>query len=1018
MKKALLFSFVLMLALVTQVWAQTRTVTGRVTDASTGEGMPGVTVQLKGTSTAAPTDVNGAYSINVPNAGGTLVFSFLGYSNQEINIGSKSVVDVKLGQNTETINEVVVVGYGTKTREDLSSSVAVVGAKEIESKPVPSVDQLLQGRAAGVQVTAANGKPGANAYIRIRGTGSINAGNQPLLVVNNVQIPDNMRDQFFNSINANDIESISVLKDAAAASIYGARGSNGVVVITTKSGAKSEGTLTYRFQTGVNRKTPDNFDMMNSAQKLQYEYDLGFTNPYINTYFAANRGTYPVGTTITSLTPAQRETVWGVIAAQDHDWQDDILQDGKIQQHELSFGGSTGKTSYYFSLQKFDQEGIVIGNEFNRYSSTLNISTEIKPWLTVGNSLNIGHTKSNETRDRNNVQNPFRAMYVYNPYEPVFNANGTYNPTHQGVNIIQYMQTEPELQKNLTGLNAFNVDVHPIDGLHLTSRIGLTLRDYTRESFSQPGGALDPIVGDPAAPGSKTDNGSKEFYYSWTNQARYDFSLAQDHNIGVMALQEFQKSDFSSYSLQKKGFASADLTTQDNGASNLGNNTTSKSIWTLYSLAGSAEYNFQRRYFLTGSIRRDGSSRFGENNKYGTFWSTSASWLMSQESFLQGYDWLTLLKLRASIGTVGNFSGISNYQSLGLYSFGRYGGALTSFPSQIANPDLTWESKLKRNVGLDMEFFKSRVALSLDYYNEYTDDLLLDQPVSRTTGFASVTRNIGAISNKGLEASLNVDILRTADFTWSFNGNITYNRNRVEELNEGQEEIVDANTGINVYRPGHAYSTFKLVRWAGVDPATGEAQFYNKNGEITKTYLASDAVVLDGKSSNPDYYGGFGTSLKYKGVDLSAQVNYTVGGYTYNGIMATLVSWGPSRAQNLSTDAFNYWRQPGDNTFLPKASASNTTRTTDQYLQDASFLRLRNVTLGYTVPASLINKIKVKSLRVYVQGQNLLTYIPNYFGDPEVGTGSAESGLFIPGQYSLYSYPTTRQFTFGLDLSF
>ncbi len=980
--------------------------------------MPGVTVQLKGTTTAAPTDANGGYSISLPTGNGTLVFSFVGYTNQEINVGSNSVVNVRLAQDAETINEVVVVGYGTKTREDLAASVAVIGAKEIESKPVPSVDQLLQGRAAGVQVTAANGKPGANAYIRIRGTGSINAGNQPLLVVNNVQIPDNMRDQFFNSINANDIESISVLKDAAAASIYGARGSNGVVVITTKSGAKSQGTLTYRFQSGINEKVPDNFDMMNSAQKLQYEYELGYTNPYVSTYFANNRGTFPVGTTITSITPEQRQTVWNAIAANDHDWQDAILRNGKIQQHELSFGGSTGKTNYYFSVQKFDQQGIVIGSDFDRYSSTLNISTDIKPWLSVGNSLNIGHTTSKELRDRNNVQNPFRAMYVYNPYEPVRNPNGTFNPTHQGVNIVQYVETEPEEMRNLTGLNAFNVDIHPIQGLNITSRVGLTLRDYTRESFSEPGGALDPIVGDPAAPGSKTDNGSREFYYSWTNQARYEFAVGQDHNFSVLGIQEFQKSQFSSYSLSKKGFASADLTTQDNGAANTGNNSTSKSVWTLFSLAGSAEYNFQRRYFLTGSIRRDGSSRFGANNKYGTFWSTSASWLLSEESFMQDFDWLTLLKVRASIGTVGNFSGLSNYQALGLYNFGRYGGALTSFPGQIANPDLTWESKLKRNVGVDVELFQSRVALSLDYYNEYTDDLLLDQPVSRTTGFTSVTRNIGAMSNKGVEAGLNVDIIRNENLTWSFNGNITFNKNRVEELNEGQEEIVDAVTGINVYRPGHAYSTYKMVRWAGVDPQTGEAQFYNKNGEITKTYLASDAVVLEGKSSNPDYYGGFGTSLAYKGFDLSAQVNYTVGGYTYNGIMATLVSWGPSRTQNLSTDAFDYWRKPGDVTFLPKASASNTTRTTDQYLQDASFLRLRNVTLGYTVPKSLTNKIKVQNLRVYVQGQNLLTYIPNYFGDPEVGTGSAESNLFIPGQYSLYSYPTTRQLTFGLDISF
>lgn len=1017
MNKKLLKMMLFLCIIATQLHAQDRVVTGTVTDKADGLALPGVSVVVRGTNLGTQTNNQGQFTLNVPQGQQALVFTYIGYLSQTIAVTSNTI-NVALVADLKQLTEVVVTGYSTQTKRGVTGAISVVGSQAVIEKPIPSVDQLLQGRAAGVQVVGANGKPGANAYIRIRGTGSINAGNQPLLVVNGIQISDSMRDQFFNSLNANDIENISILKDAAASSIYGARGSNGVIVITTKSGAQIGGLLTYRFQYGINQKLPDNFEMMNATQKLQYEYEMGFTNPYLNSYFAANRGAYPVGSTIVNISPELRQAAWNAIAVEDHNWQDAILDNGTIQQHELSFGGTTGKTNYFFSLQKFDQKGISLSSLFNRYSSTLNVSTDIKPWLSVGNSLNFGFTKSNETRDRNNVQNPFRAMYVYNPYEPVYNPNGTFNPTHQGVNVIQHLITEPETQKNFTGLNSFNVDVHPIEGLNINSRLGLTLRDYKRENFSQPGGALDPIVGDPSAPGAKTDNGIQEFFYSWTNQAKYAFTLNTAHNISVSAIQEFQKSQFSSYSLSKKGFASAGLTTQDNGSTNLNNNTTSKSIWTIFSLAAIAEYNYNRKYFVGSSIRRDGSSRFGANNKYGTFWSASLSWLTSDEDFMKKYDWLTLLKVRGSIGTTGNFSGLTNYQSLNTYAFGRYGGNLTSFPNQIPNPDLTWESKLKRNIGLDFELFKSRLAVTLDYYNELTDDLLLSQPVSSTVGFTSVIKNIGAMTNKGVEASFNLDVIRGNEFTWSFDGNFTYNKNRIKNLNQGQEEIVDANTGINVYRPGYAYSTFKLVRYAGVDPQTGEAQFYNKDGAITKAYSAADAVVLEGKSANPDYYGSLGTSFEYKGFDLSAQANFTIGGYTYNGVMSTLVSWGPSRAQNLSVDALDYWKKPGDVTFLPKASAANTTRTTDQYLQNASFLRLRNVTLGYTLPKSWVQKAKFQSLRVYVQGQNLLTYIPHFFGDPEVGTGSAESNLLIPGQFSLYSYPVTRQFTFGLNASF
>jgi TonB-linked SusC/RagA family outer membrane protein len=1014
MKKSYLLVLLFLIGLSNFAFAQDRQVSGKVTSATDGIGIPGVNVIVKGTTNGAVTDGSGNYVVTVPAEGSVLVFSSVGSTAEEITVGNQTVINVALVDDIKQLGEIIVTGYSTVTKEDLSSSIAVVGGQELAQRPNPSVDQLLQGRASGVQVTAVNGKPGANAFIRIRGTGSITGGNQPLLVVNGVQIPDEMRDQFMTSMNANDIESISVLKDAAAASIYGARGSNGVLVITTKSGASSKGQIKYSFQSGINEKIADNFEMMNSAQKLQYEYDLGYENPYIKRHLKSSG--FPSSATIFNVTPEERQSVWNAIMAEDHNWQDDILRTGRINSHQISSGGTTGKANYYFSLQKFDQQGIVVGSDFNRYAGNLSVDAEVKPWLTIGNVLQVGHTKTNETRDRNNVQNPFRAIYDYNPYEPVFTSPGVYNYTMSGFPILEALKNNPEEQRNLTGMNALRAELRPFKGLTLSSKLATSLNDFQREYFLKPNSVLDQYVGDPQARGSKTDNGSRVFGLNLINQARYNFKLGQDHSFNVGAIQEFQKSSFSSYRFTKKGFATGDLTTQDAGAANDGDNRTTKSVWAISSLAGTFDYAFKNRYFLTGSLRRDGSSRFGRDNQYGNFWSTSAGWLISGENFMQQLDWISVLKLRGSVGTVGNFAGIEDYQSLGLYGFGRYNGQIAALPIQVENRNLSWERRLKRNVGVDFEIFQSRFAFSADYYNELTQDLLLAVPLSRTTGFSSVVDNVGSMVNKGVEFTTTGDILRAGDFTWSINGNITFNKNEVVALNEGQEEIVT--NGLGVFKPGYANGTYKLVRWAGVNPENGKPQYLTKDGEITNTYSASDAVVLEGKSPNPKFFGGFGTSMAWKGFDVSAQFNYVSGAYTYNYMKMNMATWGVGVPRNQSTLALDSWKKPGDNTFLPEVKRGQVTQTTDQYLQKSSFMRFRNLTVGYTVPKSLTSKIHMQQLRVYVQGQNLFTYNPHFFGDPEVGNGSAESNLTSPAQAALYSYPQTRQFTFGVDVSF
>jgi TonB-linked SusC/RagA family outer membrane protein len=768
MKKILRLILCIIVLATTRLFAQTHTVTGTVTAKDDGMPVIGASVLVKGTTTGTQTDVRGKYTLSVP-IGGVLTFSFVGYAPQQVPI-TDNVINVVLLPENLHLGEVVVTGYQTKTRADNNSAVSIVDPKAIADKPIPGIDNLLQGQAAGVQITTENGRPGANAFIRIRGTGSVNAGDQPLLVVDGVQIPDNVAPEFYNTLNANDIANISILKDAASASLYGARGSNGVIVITTETGGESANKVSYTFQYGTNRKIPDNFQMMNAAQKLGYEADLGFTNGDIQTYLVGKG----LPDNVTLVTPAQLQDAQNALIAQGHNWQNDILRSGQIVQHQLTLSGHSDKTNYYVSFEKYDEDGISVGSNLSKYSGKINLSTEVKPWLTLSNNLNLAERSTNEVRDRNNAQSPFVAMYLYNPYEPVFLPDGSYNPTSQGFSVLEGVKNNPEIRKYVTGYNTTTLDLHPIKGLHISTQLGLTLNDYQRQYYVEPGSILDGYTGDPTAPGFKTDDGSREFNYDWVNKATYKFDIGSDHHFNVLAVQEFQKDQFTSYSLNSKGYPDPNLSTQDNAAANASTNSTTQSIYTIASLLGELDYNYKGKYFATGSFRRDGSSKFGTNHQYGNFESGSIGWLISGEDFMKNAKWVNLLKLRVSIGNTGNFSSpsnfnpddftvLNNYQALGLNGFGKYNDKSTTIPTQVANPDLTWEKKLKKDIGVDFELLNSRLTGSFEYYDENTTGLLFQLPTSQTVGYSSVFKNVGAMYNKGIDFSISGDIIRTHD---------------------------------------------------------------------------------------------------------------------------------------------------------------------------------------------------------------------------------------------------------------
>ncbi|MCK5907978.1 MAG: SusC/RagA family TonB-linked outer membrane protein, partial [Flavobacteriales bacterium] len=583
-----------------------------------------------------------------------------------------------------------------------------------------------QGQSSGVQVTAVNGSPGATAYVKIRGTGSINAGNEPLFVIDGV--PSDA--VAYSRLNPNDIERMDVLKDAAAASIYGSRGSNGVVVITTKRGKAGQPKISYSFMYGVKKKTDDQFDMMNAEQKLQYEYDFGHTNQYISKYMGDNG----YGN-MYDIPQNELDALWDVLIGQSHDWQETLLRPATVQSHEISLSGGAEKLSYYFSTSIYEEDGISYGSNFNRITSRLNLDYQATDWFKIGNTMSVGYTEEEVLRDRYNVQNPFNAMYSYNPYEPEYNADGSYNKTHQGFSISEAIEKNPETQMYLNFQGTVFGEFKPMDNLRFKTQLGLNVLNKQREVYVMPGSILDEYVGDPAAPGSKTDNGYYRYTTVWTNTASYLWEVGEDHSFNALAGTEATQELYSSYTLSSKGMPSDKLTTQDN-ASEATNASTSKSDWALFSIFGSLSYSYQGKYNIEGSVRRDGSSRFGDNNKYGVFWATSAAWNIHEESFMEDSDFMNVLKLRASFGTSGNMN-IFDYASLGLYQFGSYDDKSTMLATQIANPDLTWEKNQNWSIGLDYAMLNHRLKGSVDYYQRRTYDLLLARPLSMTTGFSS-----------------------------------------------------------------------------------------------------------------------------------------------------------------------------------------------------------------------------------------------------------------------------------------
>lgn len=982
MRKHLLF-LCLLVAWAGTAFAQDRRVTGKVTASDDGSAMPGVSIQLKGTNKGTQTDASGSYSIAVPNSGGTLVFSFVGMVQQEVSIGSKSVIDVKLVADTKQLTEVIVTGYGSQDRRQLSGSATSVKVDNIKAMPMGSFDQMLQGQAPGVLIQSQSGQPGAAASVVIRGRGSINGSNNPLYIVDGIQISA----ANFSTMNPGDFESINVLKDASATAIYGSRGANGVIVITTKRGSSGKTRFDYDGQYGVSQFPTNKINLMNSNDKIDYELFYG-------------------GTPLDNETPAEIARLRTI----NTDWQKEIFQIGRTHQHQLSASGGNEKTQFYISGNLFKQTGTVKKTGLDRYTGRINIDHTAGA-IKVGLSTSWGYSNyQNTTENNSGIFSPLNAIRWANPYEEPYDANGNYSQFRSGQpNPVQELNESLRQTKEIKGVSTAYLEyqIPFVKGLSARTNWGIDFENWDQTTyFSRFGGAGQLAQGrnGSLARGNRYNN-----RFTGTTSLNYNTSFGE-HTLSAGLFYEMVQNKLRTYGYTGYGLTGnlqneAGITpgSATNGYIPVVSGNATESALTSY--FANVTYGFKNRYYVNIGARRDGSSRFGADNRYANFGSIGASWIISDEAFMERLagSFLTFLKLKASYGSVGNQEGIGNFSSRELFGTSTYDGRVGPVLSQLANPDLRWEQKNMLNTGIEFALFQNRISGSVEYYDNITTALFLNDQLSRTTGFASINRNIGRLQNRGFEFGLKTTNLKLGDFVWRTDINFTINRNKVLELTPTTPpEGIIAGTGIT--QVGYPINSYFLVEYVGVNPQNGNAQYRKPTGEITETYNPADKVILG--TSDAPYFGGVNNTFSYRGLEISAFFSYLFGNEVYNNDRANVED--PSYYfDSISNDLKTEWRNPGDVTNIPRAD-QEMQRNTTRFLEDGSFLRLRNAMVSYSFPKSIVNRMKLGNLRVYAQGQNLFTVSKFKGFDPELAAGSLTGA----------QYPALRTVTVGLNIGF
>lgn len=947
-----------------------------------GEPIIGATVSVKGGSIGTMTDVDGQFSLNIPS-NAVLTVSYVGYKTQEINIDGRTDFRITLQEDEKLLEEVVVIGYGAQRKKDLTGAVSVIDSKELSTTPSNDFGAALKGRAAGVQVITPSGKPNAGFVIRVRGASSINAGNEPLYVVDGIPTTDT------KSINPNEIESISILKDASSAAIYGASGANGVVLITTKKGDKENARVELNAYWGVSRNV-ENLKVLDADQYADLMSDLGYS---------LDRTRYNANT----------------------DWQKEIYQDAPVQNYQVSFSGGNQKGNYYTSLGYVNQDGIVRSSKFERYNFKLNLENEIKPWLRVGSNVNYSRIDDVDVGDGNSESAILAALNTP-PVIGIYNEDGTFtgNPFQSGwENPLSYTDGESRKWESTRILGNLFTEITFAEPLKLKNSIALENANDQYDSF------IDPFRSNWGRANRGIARQDKGGYTKWIseNLLTYNQILNDSHSVQSLLGLIVSKDRYQSSNISTKGFSNDKFPSFAAGTV-LENKSESITENTNVSYLGRVNYSFQSKYLLTANLRADGSSKFGANHRWGYFPSFSLGWRISSENFMENYTFLDDLKIRTGWGVTGNDQ-IGSYNAFAVYGIGAnypFNDVIQSgyYQQNLGNDKLKWETTSQTNFGIDAVIFNSRLTVTADLYYKKTSDLLLYVQLPLTTGFSSGLQNIGNVENKGFEILVSSRNL-TGALQWDTDLNVSINRNKVLSL--GNTPMIFSGSldekikgDVSVVTEGEPLGSFYGYKAVGVNPDTGDLMYENAEGVyVYGRDLDPDKDRRIIGCAQPDFMYGINNTLRYKGFELSVFLQGAYGSEVYNATKMFMEGMFDSR--NQSMEVADRWKTKGQYTDIPRAVQANydNTQISTRFVEDGSYLKIKNIRLSYTLPSKLTKKILIDRCNIYGTVDNVYTFTKYSGYDPELSKDGASSTSIGIDQGT---YPYARTFIVGLNLVF
>jgi len=975
-----------------------KTITGTILDEK-GESIIGASVAVKGTTNGTITDIDGKFSLNV-NENDILAISYVGFLAQEIPVTGKSNLQITLKENTEMLDEIVVVGYGVMRKRDLTGAVSSIDSKSMQDKPVANIGEALQGRASGVQIIN-SGAPGSNVSIRIRGISTIN-NSEPLLVIDGVPT-----DLSLNALNMDDVQTVDVLKDASATAIYGSRGANGVVIITTKKGKSGDGVVSFSANWGIQDATSMP-DMLNASQFASYHNDM-IAN-YSGTENLMQRPDFADPTTLGKGT----------------DWMDELFRTSMIQNYSVSYSGGTDKSNYYVSAGILDQEGIVTDTSYKRYTVQFNGESKVKPWLKLGNNVTLSHDAKKQG------SYSIRDAMAAQPTQPVYNEDGTYsgpgNPAYWYGDIKNPLGNAKVNSQSTKGYNLLGnifAEINFFDKVTFKTLGGIDFKFWDKENFS-PKYDWKPI----SQPESyRYEESNKSLTYLWDNTLTYIDTFNENHHLNVMIGSSAQNNVYNKMNASVQGF----LSDKNNQLSNGLNQPTvggTKNDWALLSFMGRVNYNYTDKYLLTLTVRRDGSSRFSKDNRWGTFPSVAAAWRLSEEAFYQKNKWVNDIKVRAGYGVTGNQWGINEYAYFTKLKTGQYvfngTPVSTLYPLVMPNPDVKWETVKQWNAGIDLSLIDQRINLSLDGYIKNTTDMLVPMAVPITTGYSDIyvpSINAGKVRNTGWELTISSRNL-TGELEWNTDLNVSYNKNKVISMNDGVPLFTgdDINmTKVLVNAEGNPINSFYgyvtnglFQNWDQVNNASIQVPGGTAPGDIRFSDLDNNGVINDNDRTyignpTPEWSFSMNNSFAYKNFDLQIFLQGVAGNDIYNA--NRIWQEGMAVPQNQTAKVLDRWTGEGTSNSVPRAVYSDpnkNARHSDRFVEDGSYLRIKNLTLGYTLPQAISKKAYLQTVRMYMSCQNLYTFTKYSGFDPEVGANGID----------LSTYPLTRTISFGVNVKF